>query len=252
MPDLVLSQYRIGTFRVRPVLYALGGILILLVAIGLGRSLGHRLPELEHWIGQQGMAGGLVFIALVVVGTSVLVPDTLFAVMAGVLFGVLEGTVLMTVAVLLTASLNFALSRLWLQGLVRRWLARQPRLAAIEQAVNREGLRFQALLRMAPLNPVSVSYLLGSTNTRFQTFIVASLALVPGLFVEVYFGHVAKHVARVADDPEQHGHGQFLLTVAGLVVCVALLVYLTRLARKAIAQYEQEAAGKPEAPAANG
>ncbi len=246
MPAPALPQPGIGPFRVRAVLYALGGIILLLAAIGLGRSLGHRLPELEHWIGQQGMVGWLVFILLVVVGTSVFVPDTIFAVMAGVLFGVIEGTVLIAVAALLTASLNFALSRLWLHRLVRRWLTRQPRLAAIEQAVNREGLRFQVLLRLAPLNPVSVSYLLGSTNTRFRTFITASLALVPGLFVEVYFGHVAKHLAQVADDPARHGHGQFLLTVAGLVVCLALLVYLTRVARKAIAQYEQ--GGSREAP----
>lgn len=215
------------------------GVLFLLGALIFGRWFGHELPRLEAWIAQQGWVGWAVFILLVVSGTSVFIPDTVFALTAGVLFGFLGGAAVMCVAVLLTAGFNFAVSRRFLHGTIRRWLAGQPRLAAVERAVNREGLRFQFLLRLTPLSPVSVSYLLGTTNTRFGTFLLASLGLLPGVIVEVYFGHVAKHLAQVAHAPGQHGHLHLVLTVLGMLVCVAVMVYLGRIARAAVAEAEK-------------
>jgi len=218
--------------------HAAMALVLLGVLVWVGRELGHRLPAIEQWIEQQGFAGWVVFIALTVVGTSLFIPDTVFAVMAGVLYGVPGGSLLITVAAFLTASLNFLLARRWLHAAVRRWLERQPRLAAIERAVQREGLRFLFLIRLTPLSPVAVSYLLGTTPTRFGPFLLACTGLIPGLVVEVYLGHVAKHVVRVAGDPEAHSRAHTVLTVAGLALCLALLAYITRIARQAIASAE--------------
>ncbi|MCW5556249.1 MAG: VTT domain-containing protein [Verrucomicrobiae bacterium] len=210
-----------------------------LAALGLliwvGRELGHWLPAIEHWIEQQGFAGWVVFVALTVVATSLFVPATVFSVMAGILFGVPGGSLLITVAAFLAASLNFLLARRWFHAAVRRWLEHQPRLAAIERAVQREGLRFLFLIRLTPLSPVAVSYLLGTTQTRFGPFLLACAGLIPGLVVEVYLGHVAGQVVRVAGHPEAHFRAHTVLTVAGLTLCLALMAYITRIARKAIA-----------------
>ena len=184
-------------------------------------------------------SGGLVFVLAVVALTSLFVPDTFFAVIAGILFDLAGGTVLVAIGSLLTAAVNFAVSRSLLRDAVRRVLARNPKMAAIERAVNREGLRFQLLLRLTPINPVTVSYVLGATNTRFATFITACLGLIPALFVEVYFRVVAKHVARLSGGVSEHSPLHLALTVAGLAVSVAMLVYVTRLARRASSGYEQ-------------
>lgn len=212
-----------------------------MVVIGLGRYFGHHLPALENWIATHGWLGALFFVAAVIVSTSLFVPDTIFAVLAGVLFGVGWGTLAVVCASLLTASVDFAISRQLLQDPVRRWLAANPRLAAIEQAVKREGLRFLFLLRLTPIHPVTVSYVLGATQTRFSTFLAASLGLILGLFVEVYFGYVARHVAMVAGQVSEHSTLHTVLTIAGLLACVAVLVYVTRLARRALAGYETPA-----------
>ncbi|MBL9175409.1 MAG: TVP38/TMEM64 family protein [Verrucomicrobiales bacterium] len=221
--------------------HVIAGVLLLMVAAGVGREVGHRIPALESWIEQQGIWGWLVFVGVTLVCTSCFVPDTLFAVMAGVLYGVAGGTAIITVAVLLTAVLNFTLARWWLHGMVRRWLSRRPRLAAIERAVDREGLRFLVLLRLTPLSPVAVSYLLGTTRTRFIPFLASSLGLIPGLFVEVYLGHVARHVVGAAGAVPGHSHAHAALTLMGLALCFALLAYVTRIARRAIAEAEAEA-----------
>jgi uncharacterized membrane protein YdjX (TVP38/TMEM64 family) len=217
------------------------GALLVGVALWLGRSFGHHIPALEDWVASQGAWGYVIFVGAVVVGTSIFVPDTAFAVMAGALFGVLWGTVLMTVACLLTATVNFLLGRLFFERAVRALLARQPQLAAIERAVNREGFRFQFLLRLTPINPVTVSYVLGATAARFATFFAACFGLVPSLFVEVYFGYVAKHVAKMSGNASEHSALHSALTIGGLLLCIAVLVYVVRLARQAIANSESQA-----------
>jgi hypothetical protein len=58
------------------------------------------------------------------------------------------------------------------------------------------------------------------------------------LFVEVYFGYVAKHVAKVSGKTSEHSTLHTTLTIAGLVACVAVLVYTVRLARRAIREAE--------------
>ena len=214
------------------------GVCLLMVAGFLGRQFGHRIPELELWIAGQGFIGWIVFVAVAVVLTSLFVPDTVFAVMAGMLYGLWGGTAIITVAVFLAATLDFFLARHWLHGVVRRWMAGQARLSAIERAVQREGFRLLFLIRLTPLSPVAVSYLLGTTPTRFGPFLAACLGLVPGLFVEVYLGHLARHVARVAGAPETHSWVHTGVTVLSLGICLGVLTYISRVARRALAEAE--------------
>jgi len=216
------------------------GIVLLGIALALGRSFGHHIPQVEARLAELGPWSYAVFVGLVVVGTSLFVPDTVFAVIAGALFGVVAGTLVMVAGCLLTAAFDYALARQFLQNAVRPWLERQPKLAAIVQAVDREGFRFQFLLRLTPINPVTVSYVLGATGTRFVPFLVACLGIVPGLFVEVYFGYVAKHMAKVSGGVSEHSTMHSALTIAGLILCVAVLVYVVRIARRALAQAEAE------------
>lgn len=216
------------------------GAVVVAVAAGLGRDFAHHLPAIEDWIAAQGAWGYVAFIGAVVLFTSIFVPDTLFALIAGALFGLLWGTMLVVAGSLLTAAVDFALGRFFLQNAVVGWLARNPKFAAIEQAVHREGFRFQFLLRLTPINPVTVSYILGATKTPFRPFILACLGMIPSLFVEVYFGYVAKHVAKISGQTSEHSALHSAFTIAGLLLCVALLVYVVRLARKALAQSEVE------------
>ncbi|HVU90304.1 MAG TPA: VTT domain-containing protein [Pirellulales bacterium] len=241
------SRYSEKPARSRLVLKMALAAVLLLLGLMLGRAFGHRIPALEEWIAAQGAWGYFVFVGIVIVGTSLFVPDTVFAVAAGALFGVIGGTLVMVVASLLTAALDYGLARLFLQAPVRAWLERNPQTAAVAQAVDREGLRFQFPLRLTPVNPVSVSYMLGAAGTRFGSFMVACLGLAPALFVEVYFGYVAKHVAKASGKVSEHSTLHMALSIAGLVACVAMLVYTIRLARRAIHE-AQTHAGDAEGP----
>lgn len=212
------------------------GLVLLGAAVWAGFHFGHLLPALEKWISGHGALGYLVFIGVVVVCTSLFVPDTVFALLAGVLFGLGWGAAAIMTASLLTACLDFGISRYFLGERGRRWLEANPRLRAIEQAASREGLPFLFMLRLTPISPVTVSYVLGITQTRFSVFLMASLGLLPALFVEVYFGYMANHAAKLSGGVAEHSPLHMAVNLGGLAACVVFLVYVTRVARRALAE----------------
>ena len=219
----------------RPWLKLAAGVGLLVAAIWLGRYFGHHLPAFERWVESHGVAGFVIFVLALVVCTSLFVPDTIFAVAAGVLFGLVWGTVLVVVGSLLTAGLDFVISRHLLRARVRRWLEARPKLAAVERAVAREGLRLQFLLRLTPINPVTVNYVLGASQTQFSAFAAATPGFIPALFVEVYFGYTAKHLAKVTGQVSEYSSLHTVVTIAGLMLSVVLLAYVVRLSRRALA-----------------
>lgn len=217
--------------------------MLLGVALLMGRDLVHHLRALENWMASLGWAGPVVFIVAMVVLASLLLPDTVFGVLAGALFGPGIGTLLMIAGSFCTAAADFVIARLFLKDRVGRVLSRRPRLASLHEAVHREGLRFQFLVRLTPLNPVIVNYVFATSRTRFPTYLMACAGMIPTLVVEVYFGHAARHAAGIGE----HSTEQTVLTLAGLVVCVGVLLYITHVARKALAAYTSKEVGRTTA-----
>jgi uncharacterized membrane protein YdjX (TVP38/TMEM64 family) len=172
----------------------------------------------------------------------VFVPDTVLAIAGGALFGLVWGTVLTVVGAVLTGTLNFLAARSLLRPRIETMLEQHSKLQAIQRAANREGLRLQLLLRLAPINPVSVSYVLGASGVRCPTFLIATVGLISGLFVEVDFGYLASHVTKVAGNASEHSTLHTVVTVVGLVVCIVLMISITRFAAKALADAEGESA----------
>lgn len=210
------------------------GLALLLAAAWLGRDFGHHLTALEGWVEQHGALGMAAFVAAAVVALSVFVPETAIAIVAGVLFGVGFGSALMGGATLLATAVDFALARYVLRDAVRRRIERTPRLAALDRGMAGAGLKVLALLRLTPLSPVLVSYALGATGARFPVYFAASFALLPAVFLEVYLGHAAKHVAKVTGNVGAHSPSETLVTIGGLVISAALIAYFTVLARRSL------------------
>ncbi len=212
------------------------GIAILAAVVWFGRNAGHEIHEMESWIAGHGMVGWIVFVIMMIVFTSVFVPDTVLAVAAGVLYGLFWGAVLTVIGAILTAALNFFAGRSLLRPQIEAMLQRHPKLRAIQVAAQREGLRLQVLLRLAPINAVSVSYVLGASGVRFPQFLIASFAMIPGLFCEVYFGYLTSHVTKAVGNVSEHSTLQTVVAILAFTVCVALMIYISRVASRAIAE----------------
>jgi uncharacterized membrane protein YdjX (TVP38/TMEM64 family) len=219
------------------------GVLLVLAIVTLGREITHHIDAIEAWIANLGPWGVLAFIALFVVATSLLIPDTLLCVIAGVLFGIPWGVAAVVAGSLLGASLQYALSRRLLRARIERMLEARPSLPAIQRAVRHDEFRLQVLLRLTPLNPATISYLLGTAGVRFSGFLVACLALVPALFIEVYFGHAGKHMATAAGDGARTSTVHDVAVIVGVGIGILVLVVVSRMARTAIHQAVAESSG---------
>jgi hypothetical protein len=63
---------------------------------------------------------------------------------------------------------------------------------------------------------------------------LACLALIPTLFVEVYLGYAGKHVARMAGRDTPAGYLHDAPVLGGLIVTGIVMFLVSRMARKAI------------------
>ena len=66
-------------------------------------------------------------------------------------------------------------------------------------------------------------------NPEASDLVRRFLALTPNLAIEVYFGHVGKHAARLAGSEVRTAHLHDLAIIGGLAVCVAVMVHLSSL-----------------------
>lgn len=221
-------------------LLAAGVVLLLL----LGREAGAALPGFAAWIEQLGALAPLVFIAGYALAVVALVPGSLLTVAAGAIFGLAEGTLYVLIAATLGAAVAFLLARYLARPLVERRLAGNPRFAAIDRAVGRQGRRIVFLLRLSPVFPFNVlNYALGLTGVRFSDYLLACIGMLPGTLLYVYYGRLAGEVAVLAAGAEvERGPGYYSLLVLGLVATIAVTALVTRVARRALRDATDEAA----------
>ncbi len=172
----------------------------------------------------------LVFVGLVVVGTSLLLPETLFHVTACVFFGLAWGAGVVLLASILAAALQYGLAYRLLREPIRRRLGVGTIYVAIQHAVRDGDFRLQLLLRLAPLNLTIVSYLLGASGVRFSRFLVASVAMLPSIIVEVYLGHVGKHLALINTSAAHAGWPHDVVLFVGLLTVAIGVGFASRTA----------------------
>lgn len=212
------------------------GLLLAIAVVLAGREIEQHITAIESWIADLGPWGAVAFVLLFAVATSLLVPDTVLCVMAGALFGMAEGATVIITGILLAATLQFTLARRFLRAKIEQILLTKPSLAAIQRAVIRDELRLQVLLRLTPLNPATVNYVLGAAGVRFGGFLLACLALIPSLIIEVYFGHAGKHMARLAGSGTGADRLENMAILGGAIAGIVVIVFVSRMAHKAVMQ----------------
>lgn len=225
---------RAGRRATLPIVAA--AVLVVILVLILGREAGHHVLALETWIADLGAAGRAVFIALMVVCTSLLIPESLFGIAAGALFGVRVGFLTLVAANAIAAVIQYALARRLLRGRIQRALATRPQLAAVQRAVLKDETRLQLLLRLTPLNAASLSYVFGAAGVRLTGFLFACLGLVPHILLEVYLGHAGQRLTLDGGIPPAHSLAHEAVTFGGLLVSAIVVFIVSRIARNTLAR----------------
>ncbi len=192
-PRLALLETHLS-LRKLLVLVAVAVVVGLYFALDLGRyvSLDYfksQQAAIEHWRAAQPLTAALLFFFAYVVVTGLSLPGaTVMTLAAGAIFGLWWGTLIVSFASSIGATLAFLASRFLLRDWVRQRFG--ERLRAIDRGLEREGGFYLFTLRLVPGFPFfMINLLMGLTPLRTATFYwVSQLGMLAGTLVYVNAG----------------------------------------------------------------
>lgn len=227
-----------GTSRSRwRVTLAILGVALVLVA-GRVFDVQSFLERALASITALGTWGLVIFILLYVAATVLLLPAVVLTLGAGAVFGVVQGSLLVSVGATLGATGAFLIARYVARDAVARRVAGKARLGAIDVAVARDGWKLVLLTRLSPAFPfVLLNYVFGLTRVSLGDYVLASwLGMMPGIALYTYIGSLVGDVAAAAAGGRARSAWEWALYVAGFAATVGVTVYVTRMARRALDQ----------------
>jgi uncharacterized membrane protein YdjX (TVP38/TMEM64 family) len=216
-----------------------------IVVVGLTLLLATQVADARWWLASAvetlarlGRWGLLLFVGLYVGAAVLLLPAVVLTLGGGAVFGVARGALVVWVGATLGATAAFLIGRYLARDWVERRLARHPGFRAIDDAVAREGWKIVILTRLSPAFPfVLLNYAFGVTRVSLRSYVAASaIGMIPGIIMYAYLGSLAGSLATALAGTTARTPAQWVLFAVGLLATIVVTVYVTRLARAALAR----------------
>ncbi|MBI2924349.1 MAG: TVP38/TMEM64 family protein [Verrucomicrobia bacterium] len=194
---------------------------------GLPRDALETIERLGPW-------GPVSFVVVYILATVLVVPGSALTLGAGVLFGVMWGSVSVSLGSTLGATAAFVVGRYLARGWVAKKIEGNASFAAIDRAVADEGWKIVGLTRLSPVFPFSLlNYAFGLTRVKLRDYVLASwIGMMPGTVMYVYLGSLA----RAGAVGEKKSPAEWALYGVGLPATIAVTIVITRIARRALAK----------------
>lgn len=217
-------------------IFLLATILGVAVVLSIAFDLPAVFRSLLTWISGQGIRGALIFALLYVIATVFFIPGSVLTLGAGFVFGVVGGTVIVSIASTIGAFAAFMLGRYVARGWVSQKVSGNRQFGAIDEAVGREGWKIVLLTRLSPVFPFNLlNYSYGLTAIPGAAYVLASwIGMLPGTVMYVYLGSLTAGIATLGTVDPQRGPLQWTLYGVGFVATIAVTIFVTRLAQQAL------------------
>ncbi len=163
-------------------------------------ELKDRQSELQSLVSSNKFASAAIFFLIYVVATSVSLPGALiFTLAGGALFGLVQGTILVSFASTIGALLAFIVARYFLHDFVQNKFS--DRLTLINQKINEEGAFYLLFLRLVPAFPFFlVNLVMALTPIRASTYYwVSQLGMLPATLIYVNAGTQIAKISSPSD-----------------------------------------------------
>lgn len=192
---------------------------------GLLRAALDRIAGLGVW-------GPVLFVVVYIVAAVFFIPGSALTLGAGALFGVVWGSVYVSVGATLGATAAFLVGRYVARGWVAKKMEGNTKFAAIDRAVADEGWKIVGLTRLSPVFPFTLlNYAFGLTRVKLRDYVLASwIGMMPGTVMYVYLGSLARAAG------EKKSPAEWTLYGVGLAATIVVTVFVTRVARRALAE----------------
>ncbi|MDY7015022.1 MAG: TVP38/TMEM64 family protein [Cyanobacteriota bacterium] len=232
------SQYR---FNPKLKLLLIAGFIVVLIATAKFFNLQSLLQATFLWVEGLGALAPITFIVIYNLATVLFIPGSLLTLKGGCLFGAIWGSVYVSIAATLGAVWAFLIGRYLSREWVRNKIKDNPKFAAINEAVKKEGWKIVLLTRLSPIFPFNLlNYAFGVTSVSLRDYVIGSLGMIPATVLYVYIGSLASDLAAfdLSDQPATQATQilQWVLRGIGLMATIAVTVYVARLAKKALDQ----------------
>jgi uncharacterized membrane protein YdjX (TVP38/TMEM64 family) len=220
-------------------------IIVIFVIVGVAAAL-FFLPfrdwfaQFEEYVKSLGNLGPIAVALAYVVTTILFIPGSALTIGSGTLFGIKTGFIVVLIGANLGALGAFLLARTLLRDKVAKWAESNTRFRSLDRAVGQQGFKMVFLSRLSPVFPFNLlNYLLGLTAIPTSAYILANLfGMLPGMFLYVYIGAAARDA--IAGTDSSTGMYQQALKYIGLLATIAVVIIVTRIARRAMSEAERD------------
>jgi uncharacterized membrane protein YdjX (TVP38/TMEM64 family) len=165
-------------------------VLAALTAAGYFLPLGRWVEALLERLRGLGGSAPLLYAAAYAAGTVLFLPGAALTLGAGLAFGFWVGLAVAFAGGLAGALAAFALARTVLRERLAKRAGGRGKLARLERAIERDGLKIVVLLRLAPVLPFTgLNYALGATRVSWRDYALGTaVGIVPGAAAYTFAG----------------------------------------------------------------
>lgn len=189
---------------------------VCIVATGLAVYLlgGVDPAQIQVWLKAAGIWAPIIYIALYIVATVLVLPSTALNLTGGAIFGPWLGTVWTSIGAIVAAIVSFMFTRTVGREAIAQRLA--GRWQAMDAEVRRGGLFYMFAIRLVPIMPYGlVNFAAGLTSISFKDYVVGTtLGTVPSVLPFVLLGSSGLKALRTGD----------VLPLVGALALTGLLV----------------------------
>lgn len=184
-------------------------------ALGLGRYL--SVDSMRALVEPWGDAGQAVFVAVVMAGILLHLPEAILIAIGAILFGELRGFALGWIAVVAGTTASFLVARYLARDWVRRtFAARFERFRQLDAHLESSGFRTVLLLRLVLFLAPPLNWAMGTTGVSLRSYVTGTaVGIIPGIAGTVYLAESVADAQSYRD-----------LLTAGVLAPVAAVVTL--------------------------
>jgi len=217
-------------FNLRTLLIPALVLAVLISAIFL--PVEQLITALQSWAVTHQSSALLVITVSIILGTLLLLPLSLMMMLAGFLFGLVQGFAVVWIAGLVASSTAFWIGRSFARAWIERRIQRQPTFMAIDRAIQRKGFLVVLLTRLVMLLPYPpLNYSLGLTNVSFRDYLFATnIGSVPTFFLFVYLGTTVSNIAAIVNGDISLEGTELVIAVLALAAVAGLVLLIVRVA----------------------
>lgn len=205
-------------------------ILLFLAAFGVLLVSAAMLPleqlltDLQAWSADGGAIAFIAVTLVIALAFLVLLPASLFMMLAGFLFGTAKGLAAVWLAGLIASTLAFKIGRTVARPWIERRIRRHTVFMAIDRAVERKGFLVVFLTRIVMLLPYPwLNYALGLTSVGTKDYVAGSnLGMILPYFLFVYLGTTVSNVTAIINGQVSLERNE--LIAGGVALAIVLLV----------------------------